>query len=188
MIIVLLLAYKTCIQHYLEKILNSSLSHPVPASQYIQCLLSRILGIHIGYLWHLILSWLRGSNSLLPQHTDHPSHIWNLRQHLIQLIFWTSLNTGHRKPFSIPCSEPWRRTSLADGLPGGEKTPETLKGKNCICSGNEKGYSGWCHPVLLGIPVLFWIKFNQEGKRVQKQILLGWTIASTQSHHEKLHR
>lgn len=46
--VVLLLAYKTDIQNYLEKILNSSLSPPIPASQHNQCLLSKIFGIHMA--------------------------------------------------------------------------------------------------------------------------------------------
>lgn len=164
--VVLLLAYKICIQNYLEKILNSSLSPPILASQHIQCMFSRILGIHTGYLWHLILVWLRGSNSLLPQYTDHPSHTWNLRQHTIQLVLLNLLkHRGHKKPFLIPCSEPWLRTSSADGLPGGEKTAGTLQGKNCICSGSRKGYSASCFPILLGKSVLFWIEFNHSKEK-----------------------
>lgn len=82
---------------------NSSLSPSIPASQHIQCLLSGILVIHTGYLWHPILAWLSVTNSLLPQHTDHPSHIWNLRQYTIQLVFWISFNTqATRNLFLFP--------------------------------------------------------------------------------------
>lgn len=39
--------------------------------------------------------------SLLPQHTDHPSHTWNLRQHTIQFVFRTSFNTEATRNLSL---------------------------------------------------------------------------------------
>lgn len=141
-IVVLLLAYKTCIQNYLQKILNSCFpsypclpTHPVSVEQDFENSNRLFVAPNFSMTQKIRLFIASTHRPPIPYMKPKATHntvcFLNLFKH-----------RGHKKPFPIPCSEPRLRTSLADGLPGSEKTPGKLQGKNCICSESGKGYSG----------------------------------------------
>lgn len=173
---VLLLAYKTCIQNYLEKILNSSLSPPVSCFPTHPVSVKQDLGKYFGYSFrHLTLVWFRRWKSLSPQHIHRQSHTWNLKQPMIQLFVCVCFrHRGHMKPFPSLCSEQRLRTSPADVLPSGkEKTPGTLQGKNCIGSGSGRGHLGGVSQFCWQDWLCFGLNLTTIRKRRSKADFLG---------------
>lgn len=166
---VLLLAYKTCIQNYLEKIRNSSLSPPLSCFPTHPVSVKQDFGKYFGYSFrlfgHLILVWFRRWKSLSPQHIHRQSHRWNLKQPTIQLFVCVCLATeatwnlslvsaqskgyGQAQPTRSWCwEESW--TSARQGL-------HWLR--------EWKGPSGWRFPILLARLALFWIKLNHNKEK-----------------------
>lgn len=123
---VLLLAYKTCIQNYLEKILNSSLSPPLSCFPTHPVSVMQDFGKYSGYSYRLFVA----SNFSVIQsikaftastHTPLIPYMKPKATHDTVVYLCLFRHRGRMKPFPTLCSEQRLRTSPVDVLPGGEE-------------------------------------------------------------------